>query len=218
MFGSRAPSFASASFASEPETPFGNGLRPSASAQDFFSPFPATARSRAQADAFEAGLVDELSRRLAQARGVSELATLGTLQPLQRTAGWLRHAARRPARCTASSCVGLAPRCGLGRTAAAAAHAAAHAMPARAATAPLRLAALRHRAPRRLHASRTRRARAQLASRTQYADSHRFTLLLRRLRRRIAGSTWSLHSSARSATTPARRRTTTRARWPAAGW
>jgi hypothetical protein len=68
MYGSRS-SFSSA--LSEPESPF---LRPWASAgsnADFFSPAPSTARSRAQADAFEAGLADELSRRLSQARVAS---------------------------------------------------------------------------------------------------------------------------------------------------
>jgi hypothetical protein len=67
MFGSRT-SFSSA--ISEPESPF---LRPwpsQGSNADFFSPAPSSARGRSQAEAFEASLVDELSRRLSQARAL----------------------------------------------------------------------------------------------------------------------------------------------------
>ncbi len=68
MFGSRASfgSFASA----EPETPYFRPWPSHGSTADFsLGGAPPSARSRSQADAFEAGLADELSRRLAQARG-----------------------------------------------------------------------------------------------------------------------------------------------------
>ena len=67
MFGSRT-SFSSA--ISEPETPFAS--RPFFGAHgsnaDFFSTGNLSARGRTTAEAFEAGLVDELSRRLSQVR------------------------------------------------------------------------------------------------------------------------------------------------------
>ena len=68
MFGSRA-SFGSA-VSAEPETPFFRAWPSHGSTADFSlaGGAPPSARSRSQADAFEAGLADELSRRMAQAR------------------------------------------------------------------------------------------------------------------------------------------------------